>query len=79
MTVVGDQHTMKQSRIDLANTHEYRWAHVLGQLAAVEGWARTLALENAKNLQHPRVEVRVIQGGLTAIMHKRRSEPWCQS
>ena len=36
---------MRQSQIDLANTREYRQARVLGWLAAVEGWARTLALE----------------------------------
>ena len=39
------QRTMRQSQIDLANTREYRQARILGQLAAVEGQARTLALE----------------------------------
>ena len=42
------QHTMRQSRIDLANTREYRWASVLGWLAAVEGRAWTLALEGPR-------------------------------
>ena len=42
VTVVVAQHTMRQSQIDLANTREYRQAHVLGWLAAVEGWAQTL-------------------------------------
>ena len=42
------QHTMRQSQIDLANTREYRQAHVLGQLAAVEGQAQTLALESPR-------------------------------
>ena len=48
VTVVASQRTMRQSRIDLANTREYRRARILGRLAAVEGKARTLALENAK-------------------------------
>ena len=48
VTVVAGQRTMRQSRIDLANTREYRQAHILGRLAAIEGKARTLALENAK-------------------------------
>ena len=48
VTVVVAQRTMRQSRIDLANTCEYRWAHVLGQLAAMEGRARTLALESPR-------------------------------
>ena len=48
VTMVAVQSTMKQSRIDLANTKEYRRAHILGRLAAVEGKARKLALENAK-------------------------------
>ena len=39
---------MRQSRIDLANTHEYRQTCVLGQLAAVEGRAQTLALESPR-------------------------------
>ena len=48
VTVVAGQCTMRQSRIDLANTREYRRARILGRLAAMEGKARMLALENAK-------------------------------
>ena len=48
VTVVVGQRTIRQSQIDLANTREYCWARILGRLAAVEGKARTLALENAK-------------------------------
>ena len=48
VTVIAGQHTMKQSRIDLANTHEYRGAHILCRLVAVEGRAQILALENTK-------------------------------
>ena len=48
VTMVAGQHTMRQSWIDLANTREYRWARILGRLAAVEDKARMLALENAK-------------------------------
>ena len=50
VTVVANHHTMRQSQINLANTREYHWAHILGRLAAVEGKARMLALENAKTL-----------------------------
>ena len=50
VTMVAGQHTMMQYWIDLANTREYRQARILGRLAAVEGKARTLALENAKTL-----------------------------
>ena len=46
--MVAGQRTMRQSQIDLANTREYRRACILGQLAAMEGKARMLALENAK-------------------------------
>ena len=46
--MVAGQHTMRQSRINLANTREYCRARILGWLAAVEGKARMLALENAK-------------------------------
>ena len=48
VTVVASQHTMKQSRIDLANMREYRQARILGWLATVEGKARSLAIENTK-------------------------------
>ena len=50
VTVVASQRTMRQSQIDLANTREYRRVHILGRLAAIEGKARMLALENAKTL-----------------------------
>ena len=33
----------------MANTREYRWARILGRLAAMEGKARSLALENTKS------------------------------
>ena len=48
VTMVVGQCTMKQSKIDLANTRDYCWACILGRLAAVEGRARNLAIENAK-------------------------------
>ena len=64
VTVVAGQCTMRQSRINLANTRECRSARILGRLAAVEGKARMLALENVKTLT-PWVEVGPIQGGLT--------------
>ena len=48
VAVVIAQCTMRRSRIDLANTHEYRRAHVLGRLVAAEDWARTLALESPR-------------------------------
>ena len=48
VTVMAGQRTMRQSWIDLANTREYHRACILGRLAAIEGKARTLALENAK-------------------------------
>ena len=47
-TVVIAKRTMRQSRIDLANTRGYRWARVLGWLATVKGQARTLALESPR-------------------------------
>ena len=50
VTMVAGQRTMRQSRIDLANTREYCWARILGQLAAMEGKVQTLGLENAKTL-----------------------------
>ena len=46
--MVVAQHTMRQSQIDLANTHEYRQARVLGRLATVEGQAGTEALESPR-------------------------------
>ena len=48
VTMVAGQRTMKQSKIDLANTRDYHQARILGQLAAMEGKAWTLAFENAK-------------------------------
>ena len=48
VTVVTGQRTMRQSQIDLANTQEYRRTCVLGRLAAMEGQAQTLALDNAR-------------------------------
>ena len=48
ITVVASQHTMKQSKIDLANTRDYCWARIPGRLATVKGKAWTLAIENAK-------------------------------
>ena len=48
VTVVAGQRTMKQSKIDLANTRDYRWPHILGQLATIESRTRNLAIENAK-------------------------------
>ena len=48
VTMVASQCTMKQSRIDLANTREYCQAHILGWLAAVEGKAWSLAVKNTK-------------------------------
>ena len=48
VTMVAGQHTMRQSQIDLANMREYHRTRILGRLAAVEGKAQTLALENAK-------------------------------
>ena len=35
VTVVAGQHTMRQSRIDLASTREYCQARILGRLAAI--------------------------------------------
>ena len=49
VTVVVGLHTMKQAKIDLANTREYWGAHIMGRLAAVEGRAQNLAIENAKS------------------------------
>ena len=48
VTMVAGQHTMKQSRIDLANMREYHWTHILGWLAAVEGKAQSLVIKNTK-------------------------------
>ena len=48
VTMVASQCTMKQSKIDLANTRDYCQARILGWLAAIEGRAQNLAIENAK-------------------------------
>ena len=45
VTVIAGQRTMKQSRIDLANTRDYRRTRILGRLTAVENWAKSLALD----------------------------------
>ena len=50
VAAMAGQHTMRQAWNDLANTREYRRTHILGRSAAVEGKARTLALENAQPL-----------------------------
>ena len=76
VTVVIAQRTMRQSRIDLSNTREYRQARVLGWLATVEGWAQTLA-RKVLGPCHPRVGVEVIPGGPTTIMRKcQRQKHW---
>ena len=48
VTVIASERTMKQSKIDLANTREYCWAHILGWLATIEGRAQNLAIDNAQ-------------------------------
>ena len=75
VTMVANHRTMRQSRIDLANTREYHRAHILGRLAAMEGKAWMLALENAKT-RPPWVEVRPIQGGLTSTWHRKLPGVW---
>ena len=69
VTMIAGQYTMRQSRIDLANTRDYRRARILGCLTAVENWVKSLALDTS------RVGIEVIPRELTAIMHKRRLEP----
>ena len=39
---------MRQSRIDLANTRDYRRARILGRLTVVENWAKSLALDASR-------------------------------
>ena len=48
VTVVFGQRTMKQSRIDLANTRDYRRTRLLGRLTVVENWAKSLALDTPR-------------------------------
>ena len=45
VTMIAGQRTMRQSRIDLANTRDYRRARILGHLTAVENRAKSLALD----------------------------------
>ena len=45
VTVIVGQHTMKQSRIDLANTRDYRHTRILRHLTVVENQAKSLALD----------------------------------
>ena len=47
--IVG-QRTMKQSRIDLANTRDYRRTRILRRLTAVENWAKSLALDTPRTV-----------------------------
>ena len=69
VTMVAGQHTMKQFQIDLANMREYHWAHILGRLAAVEGKAQSLAIENAKT-PTPEGRTGAILGELTITWHR---------
>ena len=48
VTVIAGQHTMRQSRIDLANTRDYRRARILGRLTVVENRAKSLALDTSR-------------------------------
>ena len=48
VTVIAGQRTMRQSRIDLANTRDYRRAWILGHLTAVENWVKSLALDTSR-------------------------------
>ena len=48
VTVIAGQHTMRQSRIDLANTRDYRRAQILRRLTAVENRAKSLALDTSR-------------------------------
>ena len=50
VTVVSGQCTMKQSKIDLANTWEYCQTHTLEQMATAEGRLWALAIEKTKYL-----------------------------
>ena len=49
VTMVSGQCTMKQSKIDLAHTPEYYWAHTLEWMATAEGWLRALAVDKTKS------------------------------
>ena len=48
VTMIVGQCTMKQSRIDLANTRDYRHTRILGHLTAVENRAKSLALDTPR-------------------------------
>ena len=48
VTVIAGQHTMKQFRIDLANTRDYRRTRILGCLTAVENRAKSLVLDTPR-------------------------------
>ena len=48
VTVIVSQCTMKQSRIDLAYTRDYRRTQILGWLTTVENWAKSLALDTPR-------------------------------
>ena len=74
ITMIAGQRTMKQSRIDLANTRDYRCARILGHLTAIENRAKSLALDTSRPVS-PQGRGRCIPGKPTAIMHKRQLEP----
>ena len=46
--MIAGQRTMRQSRIDLANTRDNRRAQILGHLTAVENQAKSLALDTSR-------------------------------
>ena len=48
VTMIVGQCTMKQSRIDLANTRDYRRTRILGRLTAAENRAKSLALDTSR-------------------------------
>ena len=48
VTVIASQRIMRQSRIDLANTRDYRCAQILGCLTAVENRVKSLALDTSR-------------------------------
>ena len=50
VTMIAGQHTMRQFRIDLTNTREYRCARILGRLTAVENRAKSLALDTSRQV-----------------------------
>ena len=48
VTVIAGQHTMRQSRIGLANTRDYRRARILGHLTVVENRVKSLTLDASR-------------------------------